>query len=407
MELIAKSMFKHSRSSILYLFSKMFERMSYYGLRTLIILYMISETIGMDRTEAIRVYGIFIGLFLFGHIVGGLLGDLLIGNQKSIVLGAAIQAIGTFLVCIPSELGLYLGLGLIVLGNGFFSPNLTAQFGKTYLSKRKLLDAGFTVFYVVINLGAFLGILFLGLIGEEFGYPVGFIFAGCFMLVALAFSLLNNKFNFQLENSKKLDYSNFKYPLYIFGGIILSAFFWGVFEFTSYSIYEINQSYIQHNNQVLSSWLWNSLSSYIAIAVGITFCFVWSYIYNSSFLKIALGFFFGVVSLLLLVFIPEANSPFLFLIIVTSMLSLGLAELFIAPIVYSIITKYTNPKYLAIVISLILIPTKILNYIFTLFFDEIMYKNDSLSLIIGVIVFAFFALTMLIALILKKKKLLL
>src|SRR5690606_19783790 len=134
----------------------MLERASYYGFRILLILYMTGEIIKMDRTESLSVFGWFAGSLMVSKIIGALLGDLVIGNRKTLILGGVIQAFGTFCLYIPSTTGLYLGLFLVVIGNGFYTPNMTANFGKLYLNKIKLLDSGFTIFYLAINLGAFL-----------------------------------------------------------------------------------------------------------------------------------------------------------------------------------------------------------------------------------------------------------
>ena len=166
---------KHTKETFYYSLSRMLERASYYGLRTLIVLYMVGETLKMENSEALNIYGWLTGSLVLSQIVGALLGDLLIGNRKSVVIGGIIQAIGAFSICIPSIIGLYIGLSLVVLGSGFFTPNITSNFGKLYLNKTKLLDSGFTIFYLTINLGSFLGVLLIGYLGEKFSYNIGFI----------------------------------------------------------------------------------------------------------------------------------------------------------------------------------------------------------------------------------------
>ena len=104
---------------------------------------MTGKILKMDSTEALVIYGWFAGSVVFSQILGALLGDLLIGNKKSIIIGGIIQSLGAFALCIPTTYGLYAGLFLIVLGNGFFTPNIISNYGKSYLNKTKLLDAGF------------------------------------------------------------------------------------------------------------------------------------------------------------------------------------------------------------------------------------------------------------------------
>ena len=125
---------KHTKETFYFAMSRMFERASYYGFRALIILYMVGETLKMESDEAISIYGWLMGSLVFSQIIGALFGDLLIGNRKSVIIGGVIQAVGVFILCIPSTTGLYLGLFLIVLGNGFFTPNITSNFGKLYLN---------------------------------------------------------------------------------------------------------------------------------------------------------------------------------------------------------------------------------------------------------------------------------
>src|SRR5690554_2009976 len=176
---------KHSKETLYFSISMMLERASYYGFRILLILYMTGEVLKMDRTEALNIYVWFTGSFMISKIIGAILGDLVIGNKKALFIGGITQAIGAFCLCIPSTTGLYLGLFLVVIGNGFYMPNIIANFGKIYLNKTKLLDSGFTIFYLAINLGAFLGTSLIGIIGERYGYNFGFILAGTLMLFSI------------------------------------------------------------------------------------------------------------------------------------------------------------------------------------------------------------------------------
>ena len=170
--------------SLYYCISKFFERASFYGLRAIIILFMIGESLNMDRDEALSIYAWFTALLLFSSLIGAILGDLIIGNRKAIIAGGILQALGAFILCISSTLGLYGGLALVVLGNGLYSPNTIANFGKLYLNRKKLLDSGFAMLYLVINLGSILGISIIGICGEKLGWNAGFGLAGFFMIAA-------------------------------------------------------------------------------------------------------------------------------------------------------------------------------------------------------------------------------
>ena len=175
----------HSKETFLYALSRTLERASFYGIRSLIVLYMIGESLKMEYTEALKIYGWFTASFLFSKIFGAILGDLILGNKKALIIGGIIQALGAFSFCIPSINGLYVGLFLIVLGGGLYTPNIISNFGKLYLNKTKLLDAGFTIFYLAVNLWAFFGVMSIGYLREKYGWNIGFIIAGILMLLSI------------------------------------------------------------------------------------------------------------------------------------------------------------------------------------------------------------------------------
>jgi len=168
----------HDRHTFIYACSKLLERAAFYGVRFLIVLYMTGDSIQMSREQALIVFSWFTGGFIVSHIIGGILGDLVFGNKRALIIGGAFQAIGAFSLCMHTPFGLYAGLGLIVLGGGLYTPNVTAQFGKLYLPRDRLLDSGFAIFYTAINIGSFVGVLLIGYLGENFGWSIGFMSAG-------------------------------------------------------------------------------------------------------------------------------------------------------------------------------------------------------------------------------------
>lgn len=123
---------KHSIETLYFSISILFERASHYGIRALIVLYMIGETMNMEREEALSIFGWLSTILIFSKIIGGIFGDLLIGNRKSIIIGGIMQSIGAFSLCIPSTVGLYCGLLLMVLGSGFF-------FAESYFHFREVI----------------------------------------------------------------------------------------------------------------------------------------------------------------------------------------------------------------------------------------------------------------------------
>jgi len=176
-------------------FTEMWERFSYYGMRALLTLYLTAELatggFGMDRAESLKIYGIFTGLVYLTPIIGGWFADRVIGQRKSIFIGAFTMAIGQFLLAasgmqLEESMRLtlfYLGLGTLILGNGFFKPNISTIVGDLYDNDDPRKDGGFTIFYMGINIGAFLSPFVAGTLGEKVGWPYGFLAAGIGMLI--------------------------------------------------------------------------------------------------------------------------------------------------------------------------------------------------------------------------------
>jgi POT family proton-dependent oligopeptide transporter len=113
----------HNKTAFVYAGSRLFERAGYYGLRAILVLYMISESIKMSEIEALKLYGTFTASVMLSQIVGALFGDLILGNRKAVIIGGALQAFGAFFFCIPSAMGMYIGLFLVALGDGLYTPN--------------------------------------------------------------------------------------------------------------------------------------------------------------------------------------------------------------------------------------------------------------------------------------------
>ncbi|SNR14177.1 POT-type proton-dependent oligopeptide transporter [Tenacibaculum jejuense] len=373
---------KHTKETLYYSISRMLERASYYGLRALVVLYMVGEILKMERTEALSIYGWFTASLVFSQIVGALFGDLLIGNKKSIIIGGIIQAIGAFSLCIPSTIGLYLGLFLIVLGSGFFTPNIISNFGKTYLNKTKLLDSGFTIFYLAINLGSFLGILLIGYLGEKYGYNIGFVISGILMLISIIPIFLSKEKG--LDEIEKNKFSISKRILNILIAFIVVGLFWGLYELSSIRTFDLQLQLSEISTLDIPSYLWQSLNSIFILPISIIAIVLWTYFYSSQFFKLMLGFIFGAISFGILFVIPEVPTEQNTIIYLFSLLFLAISEIHIAPIIHSILTKYSNPKYLAILISLAFLPTKLISLIFGLFNDKL-YDNPMLGLKIGIV----------------------
>jgi len=181
----------HPSGLFVLFFTEMWERFSYYGMRALLVLFLVSTVLdegwGWERSEALWLYGLYTGLVYITPIFGGLIADKLTGYRNAVVIGALLMTLG------HASMGLevfakpffYVGLGLLIIGNGLFKPNISSMVGQLYKNQGKEKDAGYTIFYMGINAGAFLGILLCGYIGESIGWHYGFGLAGVFMFFGM------------------------------------------------------------------------------------------------------------------------------------------------------------------------------------------------------------------------------
>jgi POT family proton-dependent oligopeptide transporter len=169
--------------------AEMWERFSYYGMRALLILYLVDQAgvFHWSQQSASQLYGWYTGLVWFTPILGGYLADRFLGTHKSLVLGGAIISLGHFALALETRTFFFLGLVLIVLGTGFFKSNVSTMVGQLYKEDYPRRDAGFTFFYMGINLGAFIGPLICGYLAVDsrFGWSYAFAAAGVGMVLGL------------------------------------------------------------------------------------------------------------------------------------------------------------------------------------------------------------------------------
>ncbi|WP_338867345.1 peptide MFS transporter [Myxococcus stipitatus] len=188
----------HPPGLYLLFFTEMWERMSYYGMRGLLVLFLTSTTMGgfgWSRADALGLYGTYTGLVYLTPIVGGFVADRFIGQRKAVVLGGVLMMIGHLVLAVPSVTMFYVGLGFLIVGNGFFKPNISTMVGGLYPQGDGRRDGAFTIFYMGINVGAMLGNFICGTLGEKVGWHWGFGSAGVGMALGLiAFMLLQKKY---------------------------------------------------------------------------------------------------------------------------------------------------------------------------------------------------------------------
>lgn len=186
-----KTVLGHPSGLFVLFFTEMWERFSYYGMRALLVLFLVSAVLdggwGWERAEALQLYAFYTGLVYVTPIFGGLIADKITGYRKAVIIGAFLMTLGHASMAfeISSDIFFYAGLVLLIVGNGMFKPNISSMVGQLYKDQGKEKDAGYTIFYMGINSGAFLGILLCGYIGESVGWHYGFGLAGIFMLVGM------------------------------------------------------------------------------------------------------------------------------------------------------------------------------------------------------------------------------
>jgi POT family proton-dependent oligopeptide transporter len=208
---LPRDLFGHPRGLTFLFSTEMWERFSYYGMRALLVLYMVKYLFEPARVEnvvgfatlrhlmeflfgpldvqplASQIYGFYTGLVYLTPIIGGLLADRVLGQRRMVVIGAVLMAIGHFMMAFE-PLFLF-ALAMLILGNGAFKPNISTQVGALYAPGDPRRDRAFSIFYVGINLGAFLAPLICGTLGEEVGWHYGFAAAGVGMTLGLAIYL--------------------------------------------------------------------------------------------------------------------------------------------------------------------------------------------------------------------------
>ena len=181
-------LFGHPKGLFYLFFAEMWERFSFYGMRALLTLYLIKDYYShLENNEEIAygIYAAYGALVYLTPLIGGYVADKYIGYRKSIMYGGILMALGHFFMAFPTDFFFYGALGLLIMGNGFFKPNISTLVGSLYNEGDVRRDAGFTIFYMGINLGAMIAPLFCGWLGEVYGWHYGFGAAGIGMLAGI------------------------------------------------------------------------------------------------------------------------------------------------------------------------------------------------------------------------------
>lgn len=179
----------HPSGLFVLFFTEMWERFSFYGMRSLLVLFLTSSLLSggweWEREQAMALFGSYVGLVYLSTMLGGYFADKKIGYRNAVLVGALLMTLGHGSMAIETPFFIYLGLILLVFGNGFFKPNMTSIISEMYKDRSEKKDGAYTIFYMGVNSGAFFGILLCGYLGEKVGWSWGFGLAGIFMLFGL------------------------------------------------------------------------------------------------------------------------------------------------------------------------------------------------------------------------------
>lgn len=283
----------HPKGLMTLFFSEMWERFCYYGMRVLLTLYLVKSLMKGDA-EASLIYGAYTGLIYAAPILGGRMADKFLGYRYAVLFGAVLMAIGEFMILGGTEEMLMIGMGALIIGNGYFKANISTIVGKLYEDGDPRRDSGFTIFYIGINIGALMATTIVAYVGETYGFDKGFGLAGIGMLLGF-FIFWNGRKNYAAasglditEAGKKLLIGPLNYVqaitigslgliplcyLLILNNGILNWIFLGLFIYVAYSLITagIKEDKVESTNH----WKDRMISLLIFMVINIVFwaCF--------------------------------------------------------------------------------------------------------------------------------------
>ena len=370
-----RELFGHPVGLFILFFTEMWERFSYYGMRAILVLYLVQTTtdanpgLGWSNGEALALYGWYTMLVYVASIPGGWIADKFIGQKKSVLYGGILLVAGHSILAVEQLWAFYTGLGLIVAGVGMLKPNISTMVGGLYRQGDIRRDKGFTIFYIGINVGAFLSSLIVGYVGEVHGWHYGFGLAGIGMALGLLQYLVGQKYlkhvgNFLGASENQVDKDAMNKPLtkiekdrviVLFISFLLVIVFWGAFEQAGglMNIYAKEKT-----NRILMGWeipasWFQSLNAMFIIFLGTSVAAYWAkkklkgkvatslYKMIIGLIIMGTGFFF--MSAASSQFETQGSSAMYWLVLAYLFHTVG--ELCISPVALSYITKLAPLKY--------------------------------------------------------------
>jgi proton-dependent oligopeptide transporter, POT family len=391
-------LFGHPKGLYILFFTEMWERFSYYGMRSLLVLYMVNhlflqpdvgqKVLGFTAIKGAlegvfgplaiqplssQIYGLYTGFVYFTPFFGGMLADRVLGQRKTVVIGGILMAIGHFLMAVEGLF--FVALMFLILGNGAFKPNISTQVGLLYPEGDPRRDSAFTIFYMGINLGAFLSPLVCGTLGQTIGWHWGFGAAGVGMLFGLSLYLWGQKHLApdvltQRRAAQAAAKSTAKEPLTreewlrvmaIVAVVALSIVFWAVYEQQGNTMQlwaDQNTNWNLLGMTLPSTWFQAFNPAMIFIFAPLLSAF-WAWQAKrgkepSSLIKMAMGC--GLLGLSYIIMIvasqglaPDTRRSVLWLVSTTGVLTIG--ELYLSPIGLSFISKVAPARMVSMMMG--------------------------------------------------------
>lgn len=383
-----RELFGHPVGLYILFFTEMWERFSYYGMRAILVLYLVQSTsetnsgLGWTNGEALALYGWYTMLVYVASIPGGWIADKFLGQKRSVLYGGILLVAGHSILAVEQMWAFYSGLALIILGVGLLKPNISTMVGGLYKQGDIRRDKGFTIFYIGINVGAFLSSLIVGTVGEVYGWHYGFGLAGIGMTLGLIQYVLGQKYLKQVGNylgaSKNQEEKNsLNKPLtkierdrivVLFISFLLVIVFWGAFEqagglMNIYASEKTNRllsfSLPFIGNEVPASWF-QSLNAMFIIFLGTAVAGYWAKRKLEG--KVATSLFKMIIGLVIMgtgfFFMTAAaaqydatgSSAMYWLVLAYLFHTVG--ELCLSPVALSYITKLAPVKYASLMMGI-------------------------------------------------------
>ncbi|RYD52780.1 MAG: MFS transporter [Sphingobacteriales bacterium] len=403
----------HPPALYLLFFTELWERFSYYGMRGILILYLTKQLIegglAIDPKDAALIYGYFTGFVYFTPLIGGWLADRFLGQRMAITIGGLTMMAGQFVLFgMNNQTGMYLGLFLLILGNGFFKPNISTLVGRLYPANDPRRDAAFSIFYMGINIGAFIAPLAVGYFSDNlfatknaagevvsFGYRYGFLLSGLGMLLGqIIFNAFAPKYLGEIGKNpagkgavSSVDSGNLARPVtkedkqrmtVIFILTAFVIFFWAGFEQAGSSLSLYTDKFIDRRVGrflIPTSWF-QSVNPLFIVALAPLFSIFWTsklgrrlstpVKMGMGMILLGVGFFFmlGAVAQRNGQGDPasEANKAALLWLVMTYLLH-TLGELCLSPVGLSVVTKLAHPKFASLMMGVWMLATFIANIV--------------------------------------------